>query len=85
MASSEDIDILLDKFLKRKEIIPPNIDLIINYNPMKVEVNTAIPDMAYSNARVVLEAEDVKEEGSPKKAIVKAIALQKYLLWQYSK
>ena len=83
--TTEEIDELITSFYKRSSRLPPNIDLIITYNPMKIEINTAIPDMAYSNARVILEEEDIKKEGSPQKAIWKAVELQKFLLLQYSK
>ena len=81
--TTDEINSLLEKFIKRDWLLPPNIDLIFKYNPMQIEINTPIPDNAYSNARVILEQNDIEKFPDPKKAIESAISLQKYLLSKY--
>jgi len=81
--TTDEINSLLEKFIKRDWLLPPNIDLIFKYNPMRLEINTAIPDNTYSNARVILEQNDIEKFPNPEKAIESAISLQKYLLSKY--
>lgn len=81
--STEEINKILEEFIKRDELLPPNIDLIFKYNPMQIEINTVIPDQPYSNARVILETDDVGKFNTPQEAIDSAIVLQKYLISKY--
>jgi len=81
--STEELNKILEKWINRDGLLPPNIDLIINYSPMRLEINTAIPDQAYSNARIVMEDTDLQNGKSMEENIEEAIRLQKFLLSKY--
>jgi hypothetical protein len=81
--STDDINNILEKYIRRDELLPPNIDLFFKYEPMKVEINTVIPEQAYSNARIIMEDQDLQNWKSMEENIEEAIRLQKYLISKY--
>ena len=82
--STEDINSLLEKYMTRDSLLPTDISLIFKYNPtMIVEIQTVIPEEAYSRASITLEDTDMKKFSNPEEAIEAGIKLQKYLLAKY--
>lgn len=82
--STEDINSLLERYMTRDSLLPTDISLIFKYNPnMRVEIQTVIPEEAYSRASITLDSTDVDKFKNPEEAIEAGIKLQKYLLSKY--
>jgi len=78
--ATEEIDKILNDFVTKDVKLPPDTTLLINYKTMKIEIQTVIPDNAYSKASVILEEWDFK---TPTQWIEECIRLQKELLAKY--
>ena len=80
LRDTDSIDSLLLSFFTRDKKLPPNLS--IKLNNMEVRINTPIPDIAYSNAEIVIQENDFEWKTFEEK-IVEWIKLQKYLLNKY--
>jgi len=81
--SAEDLNKILEKYITRDSLLPPDITLLFKYNPMQIEVQTTIPNEAYSKASIIMEDKDLQNGKSIKQNINEVIELQKYLLSKY--
>jgi len=83
MVPDNELEELILSHQTRNVDMPKDSNLIINYNPMQIKIQTTIPDQAYSVASVTLESADCDNGKTVEENIGTVIAYQKCLISKY--
>lgn len=79
----EELDALIISHQTKDLSMPQDSNIIINYEPMRIEIQTVVPGQQYSKAAITLEKEDCDNGKTVEENITTAIQYQKALINKY--